>query len=299
MRGISRLRNLLYAALTAAVALTVAGCGTAKSYDWPGSLGLGSDDAVIETAPSDTEPQTEPQAAPATGMSDPVGHESAVYGRAIDWDDSYLWNPAAAPDYYIVTGPSSFDASAPASFGPVTSVDSMGRPNAASANISADMVLASAGEREDIADDPYGWPYENPRETIHSSDGSYRYSGWFWNRSHLVADSLGGHAVADNLVPGTRMQNTGFNGSHGAPYGGMAYEEKRVRDWFWDHIDAGDTSVWCRYAATPVYRGDERIPRAVVVEARTSDGSIDDRVVVYNTALGYDIDYSTGEVSPS
>lgn len=34
----------------------------------------------------------------------------------------------------------------------------------------------------------------------------------------------------------------------------------------------------------------------MVVDIRTDDGSIDERVLVYNTANGWDIDYATGDV---
>lgn len=35
------------------------------------------------------------------------------------------------------------------------------------------------------------------------------YVGDFWNRSHLIADSLGGDALRVNAVTGTRTQNVG------------------------------------------------------------------------------------------
>lgn len=84
------------------------------------------------------------------------------------------------------------------------------------------------------------------------------------------------------------MQNVGAN--DGA--GGMAYTETIARDWLDSHSDGA-----LYYSVLPLYEGNESIPRAVVVDMKSSDGSIDIEVVVYNAAKGYAIDYSSGSIS--
>lgn len=124
--------------------------------------------------------------------------------------------------------------------------------------------------------------------TITNPDGSV-YNGYLFNRSHLVAKSLGGQNRIENLVCGTRTQNVGDNTGQD---GGMAHTEVLARDWLDAH--PGGT-VW--YCATPVYMGSELLPRSVIVDVRSSDGTLDQEVEVYNTAYGFTIDYATGEYS--
>lgn len=49
--------------------------------------------------------------------------------------------------------------------------------------------------------------------------------------------------------------------------------------------------------ALPLYEGSERIPRAVIVDMFSSDGTVDMELIVYNAAKGYAIDYETGVVT--
>lgn len=108
---------------------------------------------------------------------------------------------------------------------------------------------AQARGRQDITVDPAGWPSgpaANREVTISALDdvsGSESYSGWFWNRSHLIADSLGADAVAENLVTGTRTQNVGSTQSSGQYAGGMAFTELIARD----YLDSADASGCALY----------------------------------------------------
>ena len=81
-----------------------------------------------------------------------------------------------------------------------------------------DRAIAKARGRQPLDTDPQGWPDSNPKVQVHFPTG-VSYKGYFWNRSHLIADSLGGLPEENNLIAGTRAQNVGDN--H-AP-GGMAY----------------------------------------------------------------------------
>lgn len=148
--------------------------------------------------------------------------------------------------------------------------------------------------RQSITVNPSGWG-QNKEVTIVGVDkdgNDKRYHGWFYNRSHLIADSLGGHPEADNLVTGTRMQNVGWNDSEG---GGMAYLEVKVRNFVKDPKNK-DCGVY--YSAKPVYYDDnELLPKTVIVDARSCNNQINERVAVYNVAPGYEIDYTNGNFS--
>lgn len=69
----------------------------------------------------------------------------------------------------------------------------------------------------------------------------------------------------------------------------MAYTERRAVSWLYKHKKG---SVY--YSSTPVYKGKELIPRSVVVDMKTSDGKINERVIVYNAAKGYKVNYYKG-----
>ena len=168
-------------------------------------------------------------------------------------------------------------------------LDGLGRAGRCVANVTFDLMLqGEAASRDGLSDlHPSGWGH-NAKVTITNPDGSV-YNGYLFNRSHLVAKSLGGQNRIENLVCGTRTQNVGDNTGQD---GGMAHTEVLARDWLVAH--PGGT-VW--YCATPVYVGSELLPRSVIVDVRSSDGTLDQEVEVYNTAYGFTIDYATGEYS--
>lgn len=203
--------------------------------------------------------------------------------------DTGSWSEAEAPDYYRVVGKATV-SDAPAAGEIVYSrLDSLGRTGRARAVLTPELRRqAKARGRQDLPQSvrPSGWGH-NAWCEIQCPDGSV-YRGMFWNRSHEIADSLGGDPVVENMVTGTRMQNVGGNGA--GSEGGMAHCEAQARDWLDSHA-AGELY----YSVEPVYRGDEPVCRYSVVDMRSSDGRIDQRVYVYNAAKGYDIDYATGE----
>ncbi len=200
-------------------------------------------------------------------------------------------------DYYTILGGAEtpYDAPAP---GTITycPLDSLSRAVCAVGELtSALRADAKLQERQDITVDPSGWPRSNNEVVIPALPqvpGSEDYSGWFWNRSHLIADSLGGDAIKNNLVTGTRTQNVGSTRTGGQYAGGMAYTELIARD----YLDTGIADACpLYYAATPKYDGDELVPQSVIVDMKSCDGSIDTRVEVYNVANGWAVDYFTGE----
>lgn len=179
-------------------------------------------------------------------------------------------------------------------------LDQLNRPVCAYGELTSAMRAAEEQtERETITVDPAGWPGVNHKTTIPAVpgiDGSKAYSGWFWNRSHLIADSLGGEAIAQNLITGTRTQNVGSTQTDGQYAGGMAYSEKIARDYL-DTADGDACPLY--YAVTPQYTDAELIPRTVSVDMLSCDGSVNMRIEVFNAAQGYAIDYTTGAFTPA
>ena len=202
-------------------------------------------------------------------------------------DDWAVWDENKAPNYALETGPAQIGDIPPAGTIIYGDLDHLGRTTAAVGNITKALRDAgSANGHDDFGadDDPSGWPAHNWQADIITPTGK-NYHGFFWNRSHLIADSLGGQAIKRNAITGTRMQNVGAN--NGDDAGGMAYCEVRARNWLDSHPDGT-----LYYRAEPMYVGDELIPRAVIVDMKSSDNTIDKRIIVYNAAKGYDIDYS-------
>lgn len=162
-------------------------------------------------------------------------------------------------------------------------LDNLQRAQGAYGYISKEMRNAAKERgRQDIKVDPVGW---GNNEQANMQYDSQSYNGWFYNRSHLIADSLNGDPVKENLVTGTRMQNVGWGN------GGMAYIEDKTRT-FLDSPQGDNCPVY--YAATPNYVGSELLPRTVTVNAKSCDNSIDEQIVVDNVAPGYIINYMNG-----
>ncbi|EHI70188.1 DNA/RNA non-specific endonuclease [Streptococcus ictaluri] len=191
-------------------------------------------------------------------------------------------------------------------------LDGYGRSGTAYGIITKDMIDMSAGYREKWEKDynPSGWYSYQFKETgLAATEADYKHSprkvkrlpnnqmvsialsngkirnGYLFDRSHLIADSIGGRPYRNNLVTGTRTQNVGNNDRKG----GMQYIENKVMD----HIKKNPT-VHVYYKAVPVYVGTELIPRHVLVSALSSDGVIDETVRVFNTANGFNINYQAG-----
>lgn len=209
-------------------------------------------------------------------------------------------SPEAAPtdnDYLTEVGPAQIEYD-DAKAGQVTycDVDKFERATCAYGKLTSSQRDDAQREgRKDIFVDPAGWPEHNDEVDIpalESVTGSKDYHGWMFNRSHLLADSLGGSPDAENFVTGTRTQNVGSTQVSGQYAGGMAHTELIARDYLDDH-DGDACPLY--YAATPVYTDTELIPRTVIVDIQSCDKSIDARVEVSNTANGFEIDYTTGE----
>lgn len=199
----------------------------------------------------------------------------------------YTWKEKKAPNYLVQWGKAKGASKAPKK-GKIkyAKLDKYGRTRTAKATLTYKMVKKALDEgRKYIPYDvkPSGWNY-NKTIKLKLTDGT-KYKGYFWNRSHLIADSLGGKVKRRNLITGTRTQNVGANNDTG----GMAFCECLVRQWLLRHHKG---TVY--YSVRPVYKGKELVPRSLVVDMKSSDKTLNKRFVVYNAMRGYKINYKTG-----
>lgn len=221
--------------------------------------------------------------------------EQSINGLA----DSMKWDKKVAPNYYVVVGNADIDYDNFGGPGSITysQVDSLGRAQTAYGHLNYDLVNGEKSQkREDFSNKQEdllaGWQYltngRNPKVVIKSTTSTKKiYDNRMYNRSHLIADSLGGKATKENAITGTRTQNVGEDN-----HGGMAYMESILRKFFKEKTD-----VTVYYQVKPLYNGNELLPRSVEVNVKASDGSIDQKIIVYNTANGYNIDYNNATVT--
>lgn len=221
------------------------------------------------------------RALPAQTQSVRVGDSSASRQQGYT-----RWNEQESPNYVRLIGSSHIDQELAQGQVLYSSLDNLGRTREVRACITYQMMEDGMSRERKQMPNPSGWPNKNPEVQIKIYNGSF-YKGRMWNRSHLLAKSLGGKEIIENLITGTRMQNVGANDDQG----GMALVETAIRTWLSAHH-----SGTVQFVATPVYEGEERIPRSVIVDVKTSDGFIDEEVEVYNAAKGYEINYYTGKV---
>lgn len=202
------------------------------------------------------------------------------------------WTFAEYPDYYKVKGLSHIDPATFPAAGQIaySAIDHLGRTTVAKGSLTTKNVLDSKNLRQQFKKgkdhDPSGWT-KNTKVAIPWLGGR-SYQGWMFNKSHLIADSLGGDAIRQNAITGTRTQNVGGPNNKG----GMRYIEEKVHDYLLDHKD-----VTVYYQAEPIYEGNELLPRSVIVKAKSSDNVIDEEVEVFNTANGWTIDYNTAAIT--
>ncbi|CRR27442.1 streptococcal phage DNAse [Streptococcus equi subsp. equi] len=214
--------------------------------------------------------------------------------------DTYLpealsWTLETSPNYYKVLGESGIVENLFPPKGQIVygGLDSLGRTLTVRGTLTFNNVLGSYNIRKDFkrskAETLSGWlGNKNGEVYVIKGLGDDSYQGYFWNKSHLIADSLGGDALRVNAITGTRTQNVGGRSGNG----GMRYTEIKSQKWLEAHRDG-----YLYYEAMPIYQGNELVPRAVVVSVLSSDNTINEKVIVYNVANGYTIDYNQGTFS--
>lgn len=278
----------LFAAAVLASALFVSSCGSAGG-DGTASSDASSDQTIEATQQDSQESDSSSPSDAVSGKSEGASHTfqaSSNTGIPDGWDE---WSEDAAPNYVYEVGAAVVRHDADAGEYRYSDLDSLGRTQEAYAVIThQDRSHAEKRGRThmDSSIKPSGWGH-NDRFDISLPNGK-TYHGYLWNRSHLIADSLGGAMRVENMITGTRTQNVGANDGEG----GMGYCETIARDWLDRHANGA-----LYYAAMPLYVGDEPVARAVLVDMKSSDGTIDSEYIVYNAAKGCVIDYATGEAS--
>ena len=275
------LRVLVFVAAVMIIGF-MAGTGAATLAERAGLWGA---DAAASVQSSGDE--ADPSSDGASSGASTADSEAAANSYRPPTVSASAWIEAESPNYYQVLGSAQVGeqpTTGTVVYGPL---DKLGRSTGAVSVVTYEsMEAGKARERGDLRNlAPSGWGH-NEEVDMAMPDGSI-YHGQLFNRSHLVAKSLGGDDELHNLVTGTRTQNVGAN--VGGSEGGMAYAEGLVRGWLERHHDG---SVY--YAATPAYEGKEFVPRSIIVDVRSSDGTLDQRVEVFNAARGFAIDYATG-----
>ena len=198
--------------------------------------------------------------------------------------NSIDFNEEKYPNFYRIAGKANVEKKLRPGAIEYNKFDEKGRTLGVYANLTNTNFKYGQRKREPINDiKPSGWA-KNKEITLHFIDGT-TYHGWFYNRSHLLAHSLGGDDANYNMITGTRPQNVGKNDEKG----GMQYTETKAYRYLETHKNG---SVY--YSAVPNYIGNELVPRTVTVNIKSNDNSIDQCVIVYNVAPGYAIDYATG-----
>lgn len=187
------------------------------------------------------------------------------------------------PKYYSEMGEATFKKEAPKNVGVIYGdLDKLGRATWSSAIISKEIVNQKTNRGS--LEDPAGWPEQNDIVTVQHLDGT-TYKGYFWNRSHMVAADFGGNGSKENLVTATRAQNVGGRSNDG----GMAYAENLVREYF---NNGGNGLI--RYEVENIYNGTELLPRETIVNILSTDNALNKKVMIFNLANGYNINYNNG-----
>ena len=160
-----------------------------------------------------------------------------------------------------------------------------------------------------ISVDPVGWHnYKMPID-----DSGSGKEAWLMNRGHLVGYQFSGlDNELRNLTPMTALLNTGsLSDKDSSNQTAMLFYENNLADWINAH-----PNDWLDYKVTPIYEGDELIPRKVELQYAgiKSDGTLlkisfgtkqekmDEEgvthVILENISPNAKIDYATGNAEP-
>lgn len=203
------------------------------------------------------------------------------------------WNVEQFPDYYTVLGQANVDVSQFPEKGGIiySAIDELGRTQTATGTLTRKNYVDSLGVRQEFkaGSEPSGWYYPNTRTanqvkvSVDLGNGKV-YNGFAYNRSHLIGDAIGGEAIKENAITGTRTQNVGTGD------GGMRYTEKKVENYFKE----GHENNVVYYRNQPIYIGDNIVPMGNVIWVQSDDGVLNEKVYVFNSMNGFGIDRSTG-----
>lgn len=116
-------------------------------------------------------------------------------------------------------------------------------------------------------------------------------SDWLYNRGHLLAYAMVGNIQGfdasehnqANIVTETEWANQAKDDTSK----GQAYFENQV----FNAIDQGKTIV---YQVKALYAGNEQVPRAIWIQAKSTDGQFQENALVPNCMKGQTINYQNG-----
>ena len=161
-------------------------------------------------------------------------------------------------------------------------LDTYGRASAVLAVVGPD-TLEDATQEDISSIKPSGWENDNKvsnNKQYEYISGSQPYS--LYNRSHLLARSMGGENNEENLVTGTTYLNQT----------GMKPFEDKVREY------VKNTGNHVLYRVTPVFKGSNKICSGIQMEAYSVEDSgqgVSFNVFCYNVQPGIGINYATGD----
>ncbi|HEM4482898.1 TPA: DNA/RNA non-specific endonuclease [Streptococcus suis] len=155
---------------------------------------------------------------------------------------------------------------------------------------------------------PVGW--HNYKITY----GNQGTKSWLFNRGHLIGYQFSGLTdEGKNLVPLTAWTNSGnYKGTDDSNFESMLYYENRLDSWLANH-----PHFWLDYKVTPIYSGDELIPRQISLQyvgldesgklininlgspKESVDGYGITTVILDNYSKNATIDYLKGTATPS
>lgn len=233
-----------------------------------------------------TQPSTAPNSAPKTV---PIVAEDniSIMTTLINLTDQV--NAGDNRNYYFEAGKARIQDDSDLKNGQLDfKLDSYGRSSTARGKLTYHMFEQSKGKRQGVPLNPPYWP-KNVKTEIHYSLTGRTYHGYLYNRSHSIADSLGGEATYTskaNFTTGTRPQNIGANQK-----GGMRYAEEMVENYWKEHVN---TNEIVHYQVEPMYKNNEVIPRGSIIDIKSSDNILNKRIVVINDVEGMKINYETG-----
>lgn len=233
-----------------------------------------------------TQPSTAPNSAPKTVPIDTEDNIS-IMATLINLTDQA--NAGDNRNYYFEVGKARLQDDSDLKNGQLDfKLDEKGRSSTARGKLTYQMFEQSKGKRQGQPLDPPYWP-KNVKTEIHYSLTNRTYHGYLYNRSHSIADSLGGektYTSKANFTTGTRPQNVGANQK-----GGMRYAEEMVENYWKEHAN---TTEIVHYQVEPMYKNNEVIPRGSIIDIKSSDNILNKRIVVINDVEGMKINYETG-----